>query len=290
MFQFLGWIIAMALYCAGFAGYLRALLPWHTPEWSGKAIGIGLIVAVVAVNLIGTKFVGRSEIFVVTVELAILAVFVVLGLTRADPGRFADNGGHSWLGIFFAAGLLYVTYEGFGVVTNSAADMRDPARELPRAMFQALGIVMVVYVLVSAVIVMTLTLPTMAADQGHVLSDAGEQMLGRVGFVVIGVAALLATASGVNATMFGDANLAYMVAKTGELPADFARGVWRGGTGGCSSPRASPPRSCCSSHLPRWARWRAWRSSSSTAQSVSATFARTATRAQSGGCWCWRWH
>ena len=41
VFQFLGWIIAMALYCAGFAGYVRALLPWHTPEWSAKAIGIG---------------------------------------------------------------------------------------------------------------------------------------------------------------------------------------------------------------------------------------------------------
>lgn len=232
VFQFLGWIIAMALYCAGFAGYLRALLPWHTPEWSGKAIGIGLIGAVVVVNLIGTKLVGRSEIFVVSVELAILAAFVVLGLTRADPGRFADNGGHSWLGIFFAAGLLYVTYEGFGVVTNSAGDMRDPARELPRAMFYALGIVIVVYVLVSVVIVMTLSLPAIDADQGHVLSDAGQQILGRVGFVVIGVAALLATASGVNATMFGDANLAYMVSKTGELPADFARGVWRGGTGG----------------------------------------------------------
>ena len=64
VFQFLGWIIAMALYCTGFAGYARALLPWHTPEWSGKAIGIGLIVAVVVVNLIGTKFVGKSEIFV----------------------------------------------------------------------------------------------------------------------------------------------------------------------------------------------------------------------------------
>jgi amino acid transporter len=232
VFQFLGWIIAMALYCAGFAGYLRALLPWHTPEWSGKAIGIGLIVAVVVMNMIGTKFVGRSEIFVVSIELAILAVFVVLGLTRADPGRFADNGGHGWLGIFFAAGLLYVTYEGFGVVTNSAGDMRNPARELPRAMFFALGIVIVVYVLISAVIVMTLTLPAMDANQGHVLSEAGQQIVGRVGFVVIGVAALLATASGVNATMFGDANLAYVVSKSGELPADFARGVWRGGTGG----------------------------------------------------------
>ena len=40
VFQFLGWIIAMALYCAGFAGYVRALLPWETPEWSGKVIGI----------------------------------------------------------------------------------------------------------------------------------------------------------------------------------------------------------------------------------------------------------
>jgi amino acid transporter len=232
VFQFLGWIIAMALYCAGFAGYARALLPWHTPEWSGKAIGIGLIVAVVVVNLIGTKFVGRSEIFVITIELAILAAFVVLGLSHADPGRLSDNGGHSWIGVLFAAGLLYVTYEGFGVVTNSAGDMRDPARELPRAMFLALGIVIVVYILVSAVIVTTLTLPAMDANQGHVLSEAGQHILGRVGFVVIGVAALLATASGVNATMFGDANLAYMVSKSGELPANFARGVWRGGTVG----------------------------------------------------------
>lgn len=44
----------------------------------------------------------------------------------------------------------------------------------------------VVYILVSAVIVMTLTLPAMDAGQGHVLSEAGQQILGRVGFVVIG--------------------------------------------------------------------------------------------------------
>ena len=213
VFQFLGWIIAMALYCAGFAGYVRALLPWHTPDWSAKVIGIGLIVAVVAVNLVGSKFVGRSELFVVSIELAILVVFVGFGLAKADPGRFFEagaNGDHNWLGVLFAAGLLYVTYEGFGVVTNSAGDMRNPAKELPRAMFLALGIVIVVYIVVSSVVVMTLSLPAMDAYQGHVLADAGRVILGRVGFVVIGVAAVLATASGVNATMFGDANLAYM--------------------------------------------------------------------------------
>ena len=86
VFQFLGWIIAMALYCAGFAGYVRALLPWDTPDWSAQAIGIALIIAIVIVNLVGTKFVGRSELFVISIELAILAVFVVLGLTKADRG------------------------------------------------------------------------------------------------------------------------------------------------------------------------------------------------------------
>ena len=95
--------------------------------------------------------------------------------------------------MLFAAGLLYVTYEGFGVVTNSAGDMRNPAKELPRAIFLALGIVIVVYILVSAVVVMTLSLPAMDADPGHVLSEAGQQILGRIGFVVIGVAALPAT-------------------------------------------------------------------------------------------------
>ena len=232
VFQFLGWIIAMALYCAGFAGYIRALLPWETPAWSGKAIGILLIVSIVLINMVGSKLVGRSELFVVSIELAILVVFAVFGLMKADPARLSDDGNHHWLGILFAAGLLYVTYEGFGVVTNSAADMKDSARELPRAMFLALGIVVLVYVVISTIVVMTLSLPTMDADQGHVLSDAGAVALGHVGFVVIGVAALLATASGVNATMFGDANLAFMVAKTGELPRDFTRGVWRGGNVG----------------------------------------------------------
>ncbi len=134
--------------------------------------------------------------------------------------------------MLFAAGLLYVTYEGFGVVTNSAGDMRDPARELPRAMFAALGIVITVYLLVSAVVVMTMTLPAIAANSGHALSEAGREVFGRAGFIVIGLAALLATASGVNATMFGDTNLAFVVARTGELPRGFARGVWHGGTGG----------------------------------------------------------
>ncbi|PWJ26751.1 amino acid:proton symporter (ABT family) [Branchiibius hedensis] len=232
IFQFLGWIIAMALYAAGFAGYARDLLPFDTPDWSGKVIGVALVVVLVGVNMIGSKLVGRSELFVIGIELAIIAIFVVASFFKADPDRFHQVGGDGVIGILFAAGLLYVTYEGFGVVTNSAGDMKNPAKELPRAMYQALAIVIVVYVLVSALIVMLLPLSGIVENQGHVFAEAGRAALGHVGFVVIGAAALLATASGVNATLFGDANLAFTVAKEGEMPEDFARGVWHSGTWG----------------------------------------------------------
>ncbi len=233
VFQFLGWIIAMALYAVGFGGYARSLLPWSTPEWAAKAFGVGLIVLVVVVNLVGSKLVGRSELFVIGIEIVILAGFVVAGLFAADPDRFFDqSGGDGWIGVLFAAGLLYVTYEGFGVVTNSAGDMRNPAKQLPRAMYSALAIVVFAYVLVSSVIVMTMPLADIQASQGDALAEAGRAILGRTGFVVIGAAALLATASGVNATLFGDANLAFMMARKGELPKVFDRRVWLGGTGG----------------------------------------------------------
>ena len=93
--------------------------------------------------------------------------------------------------------LLYVTYQGFGVVTNTSGEMLHPNKELPRAMFSALAIVAVVYLVVSTLVVGLLSVAKMQQDAGHVLADAGEAVLGNVGFLVISGAAILATASAV---------------------------------------------------------------------------------------------
>lgn len=232
VFQFLGWIIAMALYGVGFGGYAASLVP-GAPDWAAKAFGLGLVVVVLVVNLIGSTLVSKSEMFVITIELVILALFIGFAFARVDPGVFAKAAdapsGIDVLGLFFAAGLLYVAYEGFGVVTNSAGDMADPRRQLPRAMYTALAVVVVVYVIVSSVVVMLMSQAEMTAHQGHVLAEAAREVMGSWGFLLLAVAALLATASAVNATMYGDANLSYMMAAKGEIPQDFTRGIWRGG-------------------------------------------------------------
>jgi amino acid transporter len=229
IFQFLGWIVAMALYATGFAGYAQDLLGLNGSSWTGKAIAVGIILAMMLVNFIGPKIVSRAETAIIVFELIILAVFVVAGLMKAEAPHLTFSSGMGPLGILFGAGLLYVTYEGFGVMTNTTGEMSDPRKQLPKAMYAALAIVMVVYLIVSTVIVLVMKVPAIEANAGHVLDEAAEIALGRAGFIAIGVAALVATASAVNATMFGDANLAFQVAKDGQLPKVFERHVWLSG-------------------------------------------------------------
>ena len=64
----------MALYAVGFGGYAAEVLPWHMPDWGAKALGIGLVLVIIGVNFIGSRWVSRSELFVVAIQLVILAL------------------------------------------------------------------------------------------------------------------------------------------------------------------------------------------------------------------------
>jgi amino acid transporter len=66
----------------------------------------------------------------------------------------------------------------------------------------------------------------------YALAEAAKPFLGEVGFRLIAVAALFSTASAINATLFGSANVCYMIARDGELPASLARTTWEDATGG----------------------------------------------------------
>lgn len=159
VFQYIGWIIAMALYATGFAEYACQLLGKSSSGWLGKAISIGIVIVVVAINIMGSKQVARAQMAIIAFELLILLSFV-------------------------AVGLLYVTYEGFGVVTNAAGSMVNPKKQLPQALFFSLGIVMVIYIVASVVVMMTLGVQCAVANQGHVLATAGKLVLGNWGLFI----------------------------------------------------------------------------------------------------------
>lgn len=232
VFQYFGWIIAMALYATGFAEYACQLIGIKSGGWHDKVISIGIIILVVLVNILGSSQVARAQTTIIAFELIILVAFIGFGLSQAHIPTLTASTTGGPVGVLSAAGLLYVTYEGFGVVTNAAGNMSNPKKQLPLALTLSLVIVMVVYILSSIVVIMTIGVRQAINNQGHVLAVAGKAIFGTPGMVLIGVAALVATASAVNSTMFGDDNLAIRISKAGEIPAQFGAMTRVGGTWG----------------------------------------------------------
>jgi amino acid transporter len=86
--------------------------------------------------------------------------------------------------------------------------------------------VIVLYVLVAVVTVGTLSFAQIAGARDYALAEAARPSLGEAGYLLIAVAAMLSTASAMNATVYGAARLSYVIAKDGELPEELERKVW----------------------------------------------------------------
>jgi amino acid transporter len=154
-------------------------------------------------------------------------VFVVGGATGIRSHLFTSEFTvSSSSGVIAAVGLAFFAYTGFGVVTNTAADMAEPKTELPRALWIAIWSVIVLYLAIALVTFGNLPVAEVVRDKETALAVAAQPVFGRTGFTVMAIAAMLSTASAVNAGLFGSTNVSYVLAKYGELPQPFDRRVW----------------------------------------------------------------
>ena len=110
------------------------------------------------------------------------------------------------------------------MITFAAGDLRNPARELPLAMYAALGVTTVLYVLISLGVFGTLTVEEAIGYGETAIAEAARPALGEAGFTMMAIAALLATASSVNATLYASGGLTAMLAQAGQFPSFFGRG------------------------------------------------------------------
>jgi amino acid transporter len=222
----IGYILGLALYARAFGGYASTFFSSNPSPLLVSGLGTGIIVLFAGVNLIGAKAVGRVELLIVMVKVAILLLFAASGLYFSSRSVLAPETWPSTPTILFGAGVVFLAYEGFGLITNAAEDMRDPVRTLPRALYLSVVFVMFVYVLVSLAVLGNLTVPEIVAAKDYALAAAAKPFLGNLGFRLIAVAALFSTSSAINAALYGGANVSYTIARDGELPTFFERKVW----------------------------------------------------------------
>ena len=178
------------------------------------------------INFMGSKAVGNSELFIVGVKVTILLLFPLIGLFYAKSQLLSPSHWPGVNNILFAVAVVFMAYEGFGLITNAAEDMANPASTLPRALYMSVLIVIGIYVAVSLAVVGNLTIPEIIKARDYAMAEAAKPFLGTIGFKIIDIAALFSTSSAINATLYGGANVSYMIAKEGEVPKFFERKVW----------------------------------------------------------------
>jgi amino acid transporter len=226
IFQYFAYVIAIALYARGFAGYAATFFPNVAGSWIDEAFAVGIVVLFTLVNFLGSRVMGRAETAIVAIKVGVLVLFIAAGIFFVDPDRLAPSGWGAPQNLLFGAGVLFIGYEGFGLITNAAGEMTNPRQELPRAIWLAVAIVIAIYMLVAIVVIGNLSISALKAAEDSALAEAAKPFLGQFGFTLIAIAALLSTSSAVNATLFGAANVSYQMAKDGELPESFTRKVW----------------------------------------------------------------
>ena len=99
-----------------------------------------VVVVMTALNVVGSQAVARVQTIVVVVVIGILSIFAVSTLANIDPDLLAPSKYPSVADIIASVALTFFAFLGFGVITFTAKDLVDPRRQLPRAMYLALGI------------------------------------------------------------------------------------------------------------------------------------------------------
>jgi amino acid transporter len=227
--SWLGYFAAIVIVCSmvavAFGSYATSLFVGNDAAggWD-NVFTSGIVVAMAGINLIGARFVDRAQSLIVVVLLAVFAVFIAVTLVDIDPHLLAFSGYPPVSDIIASVALTFFAYLGFSVITFAVGDLRDPARELPKAMYLALGVTATTYVLISLGVFGTLTVTEVVGFGETAIAEAARPALGDAGFTIMAVAALLATASSVNATLYASGGLTAMLAEVGQFPPFFGRG------------------------------------------------------------------
>jgi amino acid transporter len=214
--------IVTGLVAVSFGSYASEAFADKSTTWT-SIFAVLLILAMTVLNVMGSRAVAGVQTLIVYVVLGILTLFAVATLTNLHPHLLSPSGYPSLRDIVASVALTFFAFLGFGVITFTAKDLADPTRQLPRAMYLALGIATTIYVAVALGVFGTLTVEQVVSSGGAALAVAAQPVLGRAGYWLMTVTALFATAGATNAGLYPAAGLCEQMASIGQFPPSLGR-------------------------------------------------------------------
>jgi APA family basic amino acid/polyamine antiporter len=201
----------------GFAYYFASLLPTLPPQY----IAAILCLAFTTLNFFGIKQSARLNNFLVGAKLTILAFFCIFGLLHANTSNFIPFAPFK-SGVAVAAFYIFFAFGGFGRVAVIGEEVKDAAKNVPRAIILSLAISTAFYVAVGAIAV-GLVGANQLSRSNSPLAEAVSTTGSSIAVQIVSLGGLLATASVLLTSILGASRMAYAMARSEDLPSRLSR-------------------------------------------------------------------
>lgn len=226
-------IMTVAMVAQAFGAYADVTLlalGWMSP--GHDVLAVFIVVVLACVNSLAANVVGRAELTLVCIKLGILFLFLFAGIFNIGENHGVHMEPVPLTSLFSSAGLTFFAYAGYGMMVNAAGNIDHPDRNLPRAIFLSIGMVMMLYIILSIVIMDQISPQELVLHADTAVAQAAAPLLGKAGYIAVSFAALVATSSAINATLFSMLRISSALSKAGEVQSFFLRPFWRNGTWG----------------------------------------------------------
>lgn len=224
LIDWLALCLKSAFALVGMAAFTRAIIPLDI-----RYIAFPLSLIFVAANLIGIKEAVRIQVVLVFGLLAALLLYIILGAPHISIGRLEPFAPHGLSRVLSTTGLVVISYGGLLHIAGIAEEVKDPSRILPLGMALSLGVVTVLYT--ASVLVTSGVLGASELDHSLTpLSDGAAVFMGRGGYIILGIAAVLSFITTANAGIMAASRYPFALSRDGLIPGVFARLSRRFGT------------------------------------------------------------
>lgn len=230
-------IVAGSLYAVGFGSFLFSLLKMthllgYHPLFGifpfDKLIAVASIAAFTYVNVKGVSKTGKAGTVVTIIQLGTITTLIVGGFwtiyTHPNwKANFVDFLPNGIGGIVAAMGLTFIAFEGYEIIVQAGEEVKNPKKNIPRAIFTSLAIVVILYCLVAFVSIGAIFPKGVAAwkyigNNGDLgITKAAEFFLPYGAFIVIS-GGIVSSLAALNATTFSSSRVSFAMARHYNLP------------------------------------------------------------------------
>lgn len=227
----ISYVVMLSLYATAFGSYGAALFKITGNFVTDKHILISAIILFCALlNYISFKVVSMTESVAVFIKIFILVIFSVIGLwgLRSNPD-ISQLEMINWVGPFklISGGfVIFVAYEGFELIANAAPNIKNPLKNVPRSFYISVIFVIILYILIAVITVGSVPFEKIGKAQEYVLAVAAEPVLGKTGYIIISITALISTFSAINVSLYGGSRVNYELAEDDEISHEFTIYFW----------------------------------------------------------------